>query len=173
VFLVGGVPSGWRNLTLDSRENVEWKSIYQSFDAIHPWHVGRWASINGFETYFKNTITADAALCAELNILYMPTMCKYLTLLPILGSPHDYHNACYIFLVVPGFSWHNLNKKNRIESSEAVPLAPINSIPRQGGRFMWQQAYRFAEAENISTVWMAQVRILTTLKSLLAWHRSK
>ncbi|KAL7511007.1 hypothetical protein ACHAXN_007921 [Cyclotella atomus] len=132
VLLVGGVPSGWRTLSLDSRENVKWRSIYQSFDAIHPWHVGRWASINGFETYFKNTISADAVLCAELGILYMPTM-------------------------FPGFSWHNLNRKNRIESSEAIPITPINSIPRQGGRFMWQQAYRYAETENITTVWMAQV----------------
>jgi hypothetical protein len=132
VFLIGGVPSGWRDLTLDSRENIEWQDIYQSFDAIHPWHVGRWASITGFETYYRNTIVEDAALCEELGILYMPTMW-------------------------PGFSWHNLNRKNRDENdSEAIPLTPINSIPRLGGKFMWSQAYRFAESNNISSVWMAQ-----------------
>lgn len=79
VFLIGGVPSGWRELTMDSRENEEWRSVYQSFDGIHPWHVGRWASIVGFESYYQNIIAADAALCEELGILYMPTMCEYLT----------------------------------------------------------------------------------------------
>ncbi|KAL3791318.1 hypothetical protein HJC23_006047 [Cyclotella cryptica] len=133
VFLIGGVPSGWRNLTLDSREPIAWRGIYESLDGIHPWHVGRWGSIVGFETYYRNTIAKDAELCAELGILYMPTMW-------------------------PGFSWHNLNRKARHAngSLRAIPLVPINSIPRLGGRFMWSQAYRYAENDNITSVWMAQ-----------------
>eukprot|EP00956_Cyclotella_meneghiniana_P018858 scaffold31775_cov79-Cyclotella_meneghiniana.AAC.7 len=132
VFLIGGVPAGWRDLTDDSREDLEWSGIYESLDGIHPWHVGRWASLEGFESYFKTRIAYDATLCEELGILYMPTMW-------------------------PGFSWHNMNRKKREENSfEAIPATPINSIPRLGGKFMWSQAYRYVGADSINTIWMAQ-----------------
>jgi hypothetical protein len=121
VFLVGGVPSRWRDLTGDSRSGNEWKNIYKSLDGIHPWHVGRWSSISNFDTYHTDIILNDAAYCATNGIRYMPTMW-------------------------PGFSWHNL--KNA--------AAPINDIPRLGGTFMWRQAYKFALASNINTVWLAQ-----------------
>ncbi len=34
----------------------------------------------------------------------------------------------YLPVVFPGFSWHNQN-----------PRSPVNSIPRQGGKFLWSQ----------------------------------
>lgn len=37
----------------------------------------------------------------------------------------------YMPVVFPGFSWHNMN-----------PTAPVNPIPRRGGRFYWQQVER-------------------------------
>ncbi len=37
----------------------------------------------------------------------------------------------YMPVVFPGFSWHNMN-----------PTAPINPIPRRGGRFYWHQIER-------------------------------
>ncbi len=87
VFLIGGVPSGWRNLTLDSRTEPAWRSVYESLDGIHPWHVGRWETISGFDSfYYKNVITPDAALCSELGILYMPTMCKSIQRLCLLND---------------------------------------------------------------------------------------
>jgi hypothetical protein len=36
----------------------------------------------------------------------------------------------YIPVVYPGFSWHNLKRE-----------AALNQIPRQGGRFLWRQAF--------------------------------
>jgi hypothetical protein len=33
-------------------------------------------------------------------------------------------------VIFPGFSWHNLN-----------PNSPQNQIPRNGGEFLWRQAY--------------------------------
>ena len=36
--------------------------------------------------------------------------------------------------MTPGFSWHNLSK---LEFPDDVK--PVGSIPRQGGRFYWQQ----------------------------------
>lgn len=121
VFLIGGVPSNWRNRIKDSRKEIEWRHIYESLDGINPWHVGRWTSTKNFEQYYHDTIEQDAAACKELGILYMPVMW-------------------------PGFSWHNLKNKT----------IPINSIPRDGGRFMWAQAYRYAADRNIISIWMAQ-----------------
>ena len=44
------------------------------------------------------------------------------------------HNISYVPCVCPGFSWHNLS---RFEFPNDVK--PSGSIPRQGGRFYWQQ----------------------------------
>jgi hypothetical protein len=41
----------------------------------------------------------------------------------------------YLPVVFPGFSWHNLN-----------PAAPLNAIPRRGGRFYWRQVQRALRA---------------------------
>jgi len=41
----------------------------------------------------------------------------------------------YLPVVFPGFSWHNMN-----------PTAPLNRIPRHGGRFYWRQVGRALQA---------------------------
>lgn len=74
VFLVGGVPAMWRNLTGDSMGGEAWKGIYDSLDGIHPWHVGRWRNVTGFEHWYANIIKEDASYCETKGILYMPTM---------------------------------------------------------------------------------------------------
>jgi hypothetical protein len=38
------------------------------------------------------------------------------------------HKREYLPVVFPGFSWHNMNSRS-----------PLDSIPRQGGRFLWAQ----------------------------------
>ena len=76
VFLIGGVPSGWRELTNDSRSSPLWQTVYESLDGIHPWHVGRWSSTDNFDLYYENIIAKDAIRCLQLGIYYMPTMCK-------------------------------------------------------------------------------------------------
>ncbi|EED86632.1 predicted protein [Thalassiosira pseudonana CCMP1335] len=124
VFLIGGVPSRWRERIGDSRQEIAWQGIYRSLNGIHPWHVARWTTLSEWESYYKNTILKDAAECVKYSQLYMPTMW-------------------------PGFSWHNLKH-------DASPQPPINQIPRLGGNFMWQQAYRYVADKNIKTVWMAQ-----------------
>jgi hypothetical protein len=40
----------------------------------------------------------------------------------------------YVPCVTPGFSWHNLSKFEFPND-----IKPVGSIPRQGGRFYWQQ----------------------------------
>jgi hypothetical protein len=32
----------------------------------------------------------------------------------------------------------------------------MNSIPRLGGRFMWQQAFNYIKNDNVTSIWMAQ-----------------
>ena len=41
----------------------------------------------------------------------------------------------YMPVLFPGFSWHNMN-----------PTAPLNPIPRRGGRFYWHQVERAVQA---------------------------
>jgi len=48
VFLIAGVPRGWRDRNEDSYTGRVWKLIYESVDAIHPWFVGRWKTIQDF-----------------------------------------------------------------------------------------------------------------------------
>lgn len=134
VFLIGGVPHRWRDRVGDSREGIEWESVYESLDGIHPWHVGRWKTVDDFGDKYERVISEDATRCDDLGILYMPTMW-------------------------PGFSWHNLKKNssnNGGGGSSPPPPPPVNSIPRLGGRFMWAQAHRYTADETIKTIWMAQ-----------------
>ena len=105
VFLIGGVPSQWRDLTGDSRDDVAWRGIYESLDGIHPWHVGRWRSVGSFKWYHDNRIAKDAKLCLELGILYMPTMCKCCADVVLASVPYvqPIAEACASFLQGPVF----------------------------------------------------------------------
>jgi hypothetical protein len=58
---------------------------------------------------YRDVILGDIEWCREAGIDYVPC-------------------------VTPGFSWHNLS---RAEFPDDVK--PVGSIPRQGGRFYWQQ----------------------------------
>jgi hypothetical protein len=49
----------------------------------------------------------------------------------------------YLPVVFPGFSWHNQN-----------PRSPLNSIPRQGGKFLWSQ-YAAAKKAGATMVYQA------------------
>jgi hypothetical protein len=47
------------------------------------------------------------------------------------------HGIAYMPVLFPGFSWHNMN-----------PGAPLNEIPRRGGRFFWSQVEQAVAAGN-------------------------
>jgi hypothetical protein len=79
VFLIGGVPSKWRNQTGDSRNGTSWEGIYDSLDGIQPWHVGRWQNTTEFNKFYSDFIADDAAYCKTKGILYMPTMVSLTT----------------------------------------------------------------------------------------------
>ena len=107
-FIMGGVPSKWKDRTGDSRTAAVWKNVYESLDAIHPWYVGRWSSINNFYNYYNNIISRDANYCAQRGILYIPTMWA-------------------------GFSWHNL--KQRVKPINDIPRLGGNFLWAQAHRY--------------------------------------
>jgi len=48
----------------------------------------------------------------------------------------DENGVEYVPCVTPGFSWHNLSRM-----SKRIEAKPVGSIPRQGGKFYWNQIY--------------------------------
>jgi hypothetical protein len=82
--LLGGVPTGWRTQSDDSKTDVAWAAVYRSFDVVSPWAVGRYANDAGADKFKTDYIAPDLAELKPLGKAYMP-------------------------VVFPGFSWHNLN----------------------------------------------------------------
>jgi len=58
----------------------------------------------------------------------------------------DSKEILYMPSMWPGFSWHALKKR----------VCPLNDIPRLGGKFLWQQAYRYVSNPKVNSIWMAQ-----------------
>jgi len=77
---------------------------------VMPWMVQRFSPLLHNDMWrYRDVIKGDMKWCKENGVDYVPCVC-------------------------PGFSWHNL-------SVHAFPddVKPVGSIPRQGGRFYWQQ----------------------------------
>lgn len=83
VTLVGGVPSGWRTLSGDSRSDAGWAGVYRSYDVVSPWSVGGFVDDAGADVWKRDRLTPDLAETRRVGIGYMP-------------------------VVWPGFSWRNL-----------------------------------------------------------------
>jgi len=117
VTLIGGVPTYWRTLTVDSRSDSAWTSVYRSFDVLSPWSVGRFADDAGADAFLRRVVLPDLAETHRLGIRYMP-------------------------VIFPGFSWYNLQRMNGQEK-----LAIHNKIPRRCGNFLWRQASNLLTAK--------------------------
>jgi hypothetical protein len=105
-----GVPTFWRDLDADCTHDPYLHEIIKQADIIMPWMVQRFSPLlHNDMDRYRDEILGDIKWCNEQNIDYAPCVC-------------------------PGFSWHNL-------STHAFPddVKPVGSIPRQGGRFYWQQ----------------------------------
>jgi len=84
-YCIGGVPTGWRSLTSDSRTDPEWANVYRRWDAICPWTVGRYSNPSGVGNHKNNYWSPDFTETQSLGIEYIP-------------------------VVWPGFSWDNLKQ---------------------------------------------------------------
>jgi hypothetical protein len=131
--LMGGVPAYWRSGTRDAK--TEYEEIFAGFDIISPWTVGRFRDEWGAEKWSREMIAEDIQLTESRGQDYLP--------------------VCF-----PGFSnsnlWKNLLSKEEFKHSpwKYFPLTltekplkgELNSIPRNGGHFMWKQFYHWKQA---------------------------
>jgi hypothetical protein len=105
-----GVPTAWRTLNADCINDPYLHQLIRQCDIVLPWMVQRYSPLlHNDMDRYRDNLIDDLAWCRANKIDYVP--CIY-----------------------PGFSWHNLS---RYEFPDDVK--PVGSIPRQGGRFYWQQ----------------------------------
>ncbi|NDV94390.1 xylosidase [Dysgonomonas sp. 521] len=120
-----GVPTFWRDLNADCINDPYLHTVIRQADIVLPWTVQRFTPLlHNDMDRFRDLIVGDMEWCKQNNIDYVPC-------------------------VTPGFSWHNLS---RFEFPDDVK--PSGSIPRQGGRFYWQQLYTAINA-GASMVYVA------------------
>jgi len=107
-----GVPTAWRELNADCLPDPYLHELIEQCDLVLPWNVQRYSPLlHNDMDRFRDNLLADMKWCATHQVEYVP--CVY-----------------------PGFSWHNLS---RYEFPDDIK--PIGSIPRQKGRFYWEQLY--------------------------------
>ncbi len=105
-----GVPTFWRELNSDCLPDPYLHTIIRKADIVLPWTVQRFSPLlHNDMDRYRDLIIGDIEWCRQNKIDYVPC-------------------------VTPGFSWHNLS---RFEFPDDIK--PSGSIPRQGGRFYWQQ----------------------------------
>jgi hypothetical protein len=105
-----GVPTFWRDLNSDCLNDPFLHEIIKKSDIVLPWMVQRFTPLlHNDMDRYRDIILGDMKWCSENSVDYVPCIC-------------------------PGFSWHNLSR-----SEFPDDIKPPASIPRQGGRFYWQQ----------------------------------
>lgn len=105
-----GVPTFWRDLNADCIPDPYLHEIIKKADIVLPWMVQRFTPLlHNDMDRYRDIILSDMKWCRENAIDYVPC-------------------------VSPGFSWHNLSRHEFPND-----IKPSGSIPRQGGRFYWQQ----------------------------------
>jgi len=105
-----GIPTFWRDLNADCVHDPYLHDLIRMSDIVLPWMVQRFSPlIHNDMDRYRDVIIEDIKWCRAAGIDYVPC-------------------------VTPGFSWHNLSRSEFPED-----VKPVGSIPRQGGRFYWQQ----------------------------------
>lgn len=105
-----GVPTFWRDLNADCNPDPYLHELIRQADIVLPWTVQRFSPLlHNDMDRYRDLILGDIKWCKENGVAYVPCVC-------------------------PGFSWHNLSR-----SEFPDDVKPVGSIPRQGGRFYWQQ----------------------------------
>lgn len=134
-YVIGSGPYGWRSGDGDSLSN--YGSVYKSFDAIMPWAVGRYGSVNSFNSKFNQVVKGDAELCKSRGQDYAP-------------------------MAFPGFSWENLkgSKFNHIKRLGGEFLrAQINAhlgLKNRGATFYY--VAMFDEVDEATALYKAAPR---------------
>jgi hypothetical protein len=105
-----GVPAFWRDLNADCTPDHYLHELIKQCDLLLPWTVQRFTPLlHNDMDRYRDVMLGDMKWCRENGVDYVPCVC-------------------------PGFSWHNLSLYEFPDD-----VKPSGSIPRQGGRFYWQQ----------------------------------
>jgi hypothetical protein len=105
-----GVPTFWRDQNADCNPDPYLHELIRQADIVLPWTVQRFSPLlHNDMDRYRDLILGDIKWCKENGVAYVPCVC-------------------------PGFSWHNLSRSEFPDDAK-----PVGSIPRQGGRFYWQQ----------------------------------
>ncbi|MDR2057612.1 MAG: xylosidase [Dysgonamonadaceae bacterium] len=105
-----GVPTYWRDLNADCINDPYLHTLIRLADIVMPWTVQRFSPLlHNDIDRYRDLVINDMEWCRVNHISYVPC-------------------------VTPGFSWHNLSRHEF-----QYDVKPAASIPRQKGRFYWQQ----------------------------------
>ena len=115
-----GVPTYFRELKVDTSPDPYLHTLIASADIVMPWMVQRFTPLVQFfdRTRYEEQVKADIAWCAARQVDYVPC-------------------------VSPGFSWYNMHDHGQ---GDNAMLYPLNQIPRQKGRFYWDQISEAVDA---------------------------
>lgn len=80
-YVIGGVPTHWRNGDNDSKPGF--LDVYKSLDMLSPWFVGRFSQLSGADHYKTNQWEPDYSFTQQNGIVYQP-------------------------VIWPGFAWKNM-----------------------------------------------------------------
>ncbi|NRA44423.1 MAG: hypothetical protein HRU09_05655 [Oligoflexales bacterium] len=70
-------------------DSNEWKSVYEQFDIVSPWNVGRYRSASSFDRHYQEHISPQKKWAEQNNRNFLP-------------------------VVFPGFSWSNLKETGEL-----------------------------------------------------------
>ena len=108
-----GVPTYFRDLNVDTSADPYLHKLIKSADIVMPWMVQRFTPMLQFfdATRYEEQVKADIAWCDNRHVGYVPC-------------------------VSAGFSWYNMHKHG---DGDNAMIYPLNQIPRQKGRFYWNE----------------------------------
>ena len=70
-YVIAGVPAHWRTSNSDADTNPEFVNVWlEEFDAISPWTIGRYNSLEGADRFAEEKIKGDLELNNKRNELF-------------------------------------------------------------------------------------------------------
>ncbi len=107
--------------------NATMRAIVDKADIISPWSVGRYKLLSEIDAFDASVWTPDVNWCQSHS------------------TPS--HPIDYLPVIWPGFSWANMHNRD--------PNYPLNQYPRNGGQFLWYQAYYTISSAHANMLYIA------------------
>jgi hypothetical protein len=71
-YVIGGVPTYWRDGKNGAK--ADYDEVYQAFDMVMPWTVGRFSQLSKVDTYYEQTLLGDRQYLQQHGIAYQPVI---------------------------------------------------------------------------------------------------